>query len=175
MSLAMPGKDGSTFDSMGASLMSLRSLASEALTTTTPATWSARSSASRSTSVPPIDRPIANTVSHRPRRSSNARSTSPYQSDQRVLFMSCQRVPCPGRRGALTVRPAAARCSAQGRIDCVVPVKPWLSRTPTGPPGRSMGSAPGSTANAEHLSWDGPNMVARLRSGPAVAPGSQDP
>ena len=61
---------------------------------------------------------------------SKARSTSPYQSAQVVLFMSCQVVPWPGSRGTETAYPCAARYSPQGFIEAGEPVKPWLSRTP---------------------------------------------
>ena len=57
-----------------------------------------------------------------------------YQSSQVVMFMSCHRVPCPGRRGRATVRPASASASAHGRMDCGLPVKPWHISAPTGPP-----------------------------------------
>ena len=145
MSLAIPGNDGTTRLRSGASRASLRSVPSEALTTTRPATSSARSSARRRASVPPIDRPMTKTVAQRSRSASKERSTSAYQSSKRVAFMSCQRVPWPGRRGASTLSPAACRCSAHGRTLCGEPVNPWLSSTPTGPPGRSACSAPGST------------------------------
>ena len=92
------------------------------------------SSANRVTRAPPIDRPPANTCSHRAASASYARSISAYQSVQRVAFISCQLVPCPGSRGSRTVQPAAARCSAHGRKPCGEPVKPWLSRTPIDPP-----------------------------------------
>ena len=86
----------------------------DGLTTTSPATWEPCSSASRSASAPPIDSPPTNTV--RAAAAQVARtpaSTSAYQSGQRVWFISCQVVPCPGSRGSDTVTPSPARCSAQ--------------------------------------------------------------
>ena len=75
--------------------------------------------------MPPIDSPATNTAvaaaaqlvegARRPRRTSPARGR----------FRSCQRVPWPGSSGQRTVKPAAARCSAHGRMLCGVPVKPW--------------------------------------------------
>ncbi len=40
-----------------------------------------------------MDRPAANTTSFSTQRLSSARWISPYQSSQRVLFISCQVVP----------------------------------------------------------------------------------
>ena len=69
------------------------------------------------------------------------------------MLQSCQRVPCPGSSGQRTAKPAAARCSPQGRMLIGVPVKPWTSRTPVrpsgpSPPGKWNGSAPGITSAA---------------------------
>ena len=74
-------------------------------------------------------------------------------------------VPWPGSRGSATVSPAAARCSAHGRSDCGVPVKPWQSRTPTGPPSWSNGSAPGSTRHGRASSHEHGGGSPRSRRG----------
>ena len=42
-----------------------------------------------------------------------------------AALQSCQRVPWPGSSGQRTVKPAAARCSPQGRMLIGVPVNPW--------------------------------------------------
>src|SRR5829696_7963810 len=60
--------------------------------------------------------------------------------------MSSTAVPWPGSRGASTVRPAAARASASGRMLPGLPVKPCSTRTPTSSPAAENGSAPGITA-----------------------------
>src|SRR5581483_2598884 len=65
---------------------------------------------------------------------------------QSVSSMSSMAVPCPGRRGSSTAKPAAANASARPRIDCGLPVNPWTTRAPWGPPGAEKGSAPASTA-----------------------------
>jgi hypothetical protein len=72
---------------------------------------------------------------------SKTRDTSPYQSVQEVRFISCQVVPCPGRRGTSTAYPLSARYSPQGFIEYGDPVKPWLSRTPIERPPVSSGRA----------------------------------
>ncbi len=43
-----------------------------------------------------------------------ARSTSAYQSSQRVTAMSCQRVPWPGSRGSSTVKPGRGEVLGPG-------------------------------------------------------------
>ncbi len=106
---------------------------------------SPRSSASRMASVPPIESPITNTSSQRSRSRVRLRSSSAYQSSQWVRLASARLVPWPGSRGRATLSPAAARCSAHGRRLCGVPVKPWQSRAPVGPPSWWNGSAPGIT------------------------------
>ena len=68
-------------------------------------------------------------------------ATSPYQSSQRVVFISCQVVPWPGSRGTSTAYPSAPRGSPQGLTDAGGPVKPWLSSTPTRRPPVSSGRA----------------------------------
>src|SRR5580693_6836799 len=144
MSLAIPGSERRTYLSTGASTNSLVSGASDGLTTTRPRTALPWTSARRSARQPPIESPKTKVCSHRPDSAPNARSTSPYQSCQPVRPRSCQVVPCPGSRGRLTVKPCWARYSAHGRSVCGLPVKPWHSSTPTGPPVCSNGSVPGS-------------------------------
>src|SRR5713226_6522450 len=57
--------------------------------------------------------------------------------------MSSTDVPCPGRSGSSTAKPAAASASATPRIDDGLPVKPWSTSAPWGPPGAEKGSADG--------------------------------
>src|SRR5207248_6845955 len=57
--------------------------------------------------------------------------------------MSSTDVPWPGSRGSSTAKPAAASASATPRIDDGVPVKPWSTSAPWGPPGAEKGSAEG--------------------------------
>src|SRR5215469_7013924 len=145
MSLATPFRDGTINFRTGANRNSFVSAVTEGFTRTSPLTSLPRSSASRSARHAPIDRPITKISSVAGRSSSKARSISAYQSSQRVLFISCQLVPCPGNLGRLTVSPAAARYSAHGRSDCGLPVNPWQSSTPVCPPSWRYASAPGST------------------------------
>src|SRR3546814_14274298 len=58
--------------------------------------------------------------------------------------MSATVVPCPGSRGSSTEWPSATMASAMGRIDDGLPVKPWITRQPTGPPATESGSASGA-------------------------------
>src|SRR3546814_7076702 len=60
--------------------------------------------------------------------------------------MSATVVPCPGSRGSSTEWPSATMASAMGRIDDGLPVKPWITRQPTGPPATESGSASGRTS-----------------------------
>src|SRR3546814_4928653 len=60
--------------------------------------------------------------------------------------MSATVVPCPGSRGSSTEWPSATMASAMGRIDDGLPVKPWITRQPTGPPATESGSASGATS-----------------------------
>ena len=60
--------------------------------------------------------------------------------------MSSTLVPWPGSSGSSVVKPAAAKASASGRIDCGEPVKPCRTRAPFGPPAAENGSAPGRTS-----------------------------
>ena len=147
MSLAMPGSDRSTCLSTGASTNSLVSGASDGLTSTRPRTALPWVSASRSARQPPMEMPNTKVCSHRLASLANAVSTSAYQSSPLVCARSCQVVPWPGSRGRLTVRSWPARYSAQPRSVCGLPVKPWHSSTPTGPPAWSNGSAPGSNGD----------------------------
>src|SRR5438094_6380307 len=62
--------------------------------------------------------------------------------------MSSTVVPCPGRRGSSTAKPAAANACASPRIDCGLPVKPWTTSAPRGPPVAEKGSAPARTAGS---------------------------
>src|SRR5580700_11402753 len=59
--------------------------------------------------------------------------------------MSATAVPCPGSRGASTVRPAAAMAWATPRMENVLPVNPWITSAPFGPPDAENGSAPAMT------------------------------
>ena len=106
-----------------------------------------------------MDRPVTKTCSQVPLSSAKASSAAPYQSCQPVRPRSCQVVPCPGSRGARTVRPAAARYSAHGRTVRGLPVKPWQTRTPTGPPPAAYGSAPGWTETAKPGADDAGDMT----------------
>ncbi len=90
--------------------------------------------ASRNASAPPIDSPPTTTARQERRSTRNSVSTREYQSAHCVRFISSQRVPWPGSRGSRTVKPSAARCSAQGRKLWGHPVKPWQSRKATSPP-----------------------------------------
>ena len=65
MSLPMPGNDGTTYLSTGSSLTSFRVGVHAGLTTTTPATRSRWSAATRRASAPPIDSPPTTTASLR--------------------------------------------------------------------------------------------------------------
>ncbi len=100
------------------------SAASDGLTTTTPRTEAPRSSAIRRQMQPPSDSPMRKISSVFPRSSSKVRCASASQSSERVRFISCHVVPCPGSLGTDTVSPASARYSAHGRSDAGVPVKP---------------------------------------------------
>ena len=73
-----------------------------------------RFSASRSVSDPPIDRPITKTWSHRSRSEVNARSTSAYQSSQRVTDMSCQRGAVAGQARQLDGEPGVDQVLGPG-------------------------------------------------------------
>ena len=74
------------------------------------------------------------------------RSASASQSCQVVRARSAGAVPCPGSRGSSTAKPASANTSASGRMDTGLPVKPWSTSAPWGPPpGEDHGSQPGST------------------------------
>jgi len=102
-----------------------------------------------------MDRPNTKACSHRLASLPNAgrlprRTSRHYRSRAR----SCQVVPCPGSRGRLTVKPRAARSSASRAATAGLPVKPWQSSTPTGPPEWSKGSAPGSTGDMVASSHD---------------------
>src|SRR3712207_6437616 len=150
MSLPIGAQLPVTRASTGSRRASSRRVSSEGLTTTRPAT-SGRSSASRTATVPPIDRPATNTWSHSAARASKASSAAATQASSSTWLQSCQRVPCPGRRGQRTAKPSAARCSPQGRMLMGVPVNPCTSSTPVrppgpSPPGKANGSAPGMTA-----------------------------
>src|SRR3954452_23956679 len=111
-------------------------------TSTMPATSGWRA-ASHAVMVPPIDSPATTMLRQRLCRSENAASAAPDQSSHRVSSMSSTVVPWPGRSGNSTVKPAAAKASASGRIDWQLPVKPCTTSTPSGPPAAEKGSAPG--------------------------------
>src|SRR3712207_3763541 len=146
MSLPIGAQLPVTRASTGSRRASSRRVSSEGLTTTRPAT-SGRSSASRTATVPPIDRPATNTWSHSAARASKASSAAATQASSSTWLQSCQRVPCPGRSGQRTAKPSAARCSPHGRMLIGVPVNPCTSSTPVRPaepsPGKANGSAPG--------------------------------
>src|ERR1700728_2853802 len=146
MSPPIDRSDGSTYFSTGASAISGVSAASDGFTKTTPDTSGPCVSASRSARQPPIEIPATNTCEQRCESARKAREASAYQSVQPVLASSCQVPPCPASSGARTVSPAAARCAAQSRIVCVLPVKPCRTRTPTGPPSAENGSAENGSA-----------------------------
>src|ERR1700735_4261145 len=168
MSLAMPGSDRSTCLSTGARRTSFVSGASDGWTRTRPRTALPCASASRRARHPPMEMPNTKVCSHWLASQQNAASTSAYQSSPRVWARSCQVVPWPGNRGRLTVRPSAARYSAQPRSVCGLPVKPWHSSKPTGPPAWSKGSAPGSTGDIVSTSFTRNSYslaVARVRCG----------
>ncbi len=76
----------------------------------------------------------------RPRRRPPPSPASGWRRDPRQL------VPCPGRRGSSTLKPASAKASASGRIELGLPVKPWSRRTPCGPFQAEKGSASGRTS-----------------------------
>src|SRR5690349_1089987 len=63
--------------------------------------------------------------------------------------MSSTVVPWPGHRGSSTANPAAAKAAARPRIDDGLPVKPWHTSTPCGPPGQDWASAPAMTAGSD--------------------------
>ena len=132
-------------------------MASAGFTTTTPATRSGWSAARRSISAPPIERPATTTASFSASSFSNTRDASPYQSLHAVLFMSCQVVPWPGRRGTSTAYPRSARNSPHGFIEAGEPVKPWLSSTPTRRPPVSSGRA--ATDRGEARGWIGHGRI----------------
>src|SRR6266571_8897967 len=159
MSLAMPLSDGTSSFSTGARANSFVSAVMDGLTSTSPLIACPCISASRRARQPPIDRPITKTSPDLPRSSSKARLASAYQSSQRVRAISCQVVPCPGRRGSDTLRPASARYSAQPRSECGVPVKPWQSSTPVLDPAWLNDSAPGITGMAN---WSSPPVMRHL-------------
>src|SRR6476646_6037605 len=139
----MPAQLPLTSRSTGSRNRSGRLVSRLGLTRTSPAISSPCSSASRIASVPPIDRPITKTSSHRSRSRARCRSISAYQSSQWVRLASATVVPWPGRRGSSTLRPASARYCAQSRRLCGLPVKPCTSSAPVGPPSWRNGSAPG--------------------------------
>ena len=148
MSPPMDFSDFTTYFSTGASAISGVSAASDGFTRTTPDTSDPCVSASRSARQPPIEMPATNTCEQRCESSEKARAASAYQSVQPVLARSCQVPPCPASSGARTVSPAAARCAAQSRTVCGLPVKPCRTRTPTGPPSAENGSAEDGSASA---------------------------
>jgi hypothetical protein len=142
--LEIPGIDGTIRESIGSRAASLRSVVTDGLTSTSPATSARCCSASRSASVPPIDRPNTNTDAQRWVSSRNASSTAWYHSGQPVRFMSCHTVPCPGSSGQRVVQPSAASRVPHGAMLCGEPVKPWHSNTPMSvDPSWPNGSAPG--------------------------------
>src|SRR3954451_13576051 len=151
MSLAIGAQLGVIRASSGSSLASSRWVSSDGFTSRRAATSSGRVSASRIARVPPIDSPATTTRSTSAASSSKAAPTAAVQSSSVTRLQSCQRVPWPGSSGQCTAKPAAARCSPQGRMLIGVPVNPWTSSTPVrqsgpSPPGKANGSAPGSTA-----------------------------
>src|SRR2546430_3497984 len=89
-----------------------------------------------------------------------------------VVSRSATDVPCPGSRGSSTARPAAAKASARPRMELGLPVKPWTTSTPCGPPGAEYGSAPGNTVVSDigvvGPAGQGPPFV---RGGPPVRVG----
>jgi hypothetical protein len=150
MSLATGGNEATILDITGSSAISRRSVVTDGLTSTRPATSDPCSSASRSASAPPIDSPPTTTVAQLPASSVSSSDTRPYQSVHLVRFISRQSVPWPGSRGQRTVIPSPARCSPHGRRLCGVPVNPWHSNTPRSvEPSWVNGSAPGSTGTGE--------------------------
>src|SRR6516225_8885269 len=169
MSPATPASDGITCLRTGASRKSRVSGASEGLTTTRPLTLGPCVCASRNARQAPMERPVTKTRSHSPLSSVKALSAAPYQSCHPVCARSCQVVPCPGRSGAHTVRPAAARYSAHGRTVRGLPVKPWQTSTPTDPPSAANGSAPGWTETAKPGADDAGDMprIVACRAGAA--------
>src|SRR6476620_8329629 len=141
MSLTTPLSDGTTRLSSGSTRSSLRSLDTNGLTRTRPATSGPRSSASRSATDPPIDRAPTTTASVRARSRSSARSASAYQSVQATRLRSCQLVAWPGSSGTSTAYPRSARNRAQGVIEAGEPLNPCSSSTPSGRPPVSSGRA----------------------------------
>jgi hypothetical protein len=68
------------------------------------------------------------------------------QSAKVVSSTSSMSVPCPGRRGSSTAKPAAASASATPRIEFGLPVNPCSASAPCGPPaGEDQASAPAIT------------------------------
>ena len=156
----------------GSSLASSRWVSSAGFTSTRPATSSGRVSASRIASVPPIDSPATKTRSHSAASASNASFTAVVHWSWVLVLQSCQRVPWPGSSGQRTAKPAAARCSPQGRMLIGVPVKPCTSRTPVrpsgpSPPGKANGSAPGITSSGAVGPGTGVLLGVRRRCRPA--------
>src|SRR5256885_13981692 len=78
--------------------------------------------------------------------------------------MSSTDVPCPGRSGSSTAKPAAASASATPRIDDGLPVKPCSTRAPWGPPPAEKGPAEkGSSIGVLRAARPRPPGVGRRR------------
>ena len=114
-------------------------LETNGLTRTMPATWSPRSSASRSTTEPPIDSPPTTTASHAARSRSNARLglVVPVGPGDLVQVLPAW---CRARAAAAPRRrtPARRGPAPHGFIEAGEPVNPCTRRTPIArPPVRS--------------------------------------
>src|SRR4051794_2207530 len=99
---------------------------------------------SQPVSEPPIESPVTTTLpGTRASSFSSASSAAADQSLHDVVFMSSTVVPWPGNSGNSTAKPAAASACATPRIELQLPVKPWSTSAPCGPPSMLSGSAPG--------------------------------
>src|SRR4249919_1978632 len=103
MSLAMGGKDDTTYLSTPDSGASLRLVSTEGLTSTIPAMASGCSCASRRVMVPPMDSPATTTDRQDSFRSASDEVAAANQSSNVVRLASCQLVPCPGNSGSSTL------------------------------------------------------------------------
>ena len=102
---------------------------------TSPRTAAALRAAATTPRSAPMERPTMDTASCRAASSSRAARVASTQCDRPAVSIASGVLPWPGRRGACTTKPRAARDSPSRRTSQGLPVKPWSNSTAPKPPG----------------------------------------